>query len=66
MEWTVLDWNKLAIDFYRHLGARHMKEWLLYRLLRVDMESILGSPEKRGNLKADPPSTREDPAVTDQ
>ena len=27
MEWTVLDWNHLAIDFYKRLGAAHMKEW---------------------------------------
>jgi hypothetical protein len=32
MEWTVLDWNQLAIDFYRKSGARHMKEWHLYRI----------------------------------
>lgn len=41
MEWTVLDWNRLAIDFYRRLGATHMKEWQLYRLLRSDMEKLL-------------------------
>ena len=41
MEWTVLDWNQLAIDFYHRLGAAHMKEWLLYRLVREDMESII-------------------------
>jgi GNAT superfamily N-acetyltransferase len=45
MEWTVLDWNQLAIGFYRDLGARHMKEWHMYRLLRQDMERIIG--EKR-------------------
>jgi GNAT superfamily N-acetyltransferase len=33
MEWTVLDWNQLAIDFYQRLGATHMKEWHLYRIL---------------------------------
>ena len=32
MEWMVLDWNKLAIGFYRKLGARHMKAWHLYRI----------------------------------
>lgn len=42
MEWTVLDWNMIAIDFYRRLGARHMKEWHLYRLVREDMQTILG------------------------
>lgn len=43
MEWTVLDWNRLAIDFYRRLGARHMHEWHLYRLVRDDMDRILAS-----------------------
>ena len=41
MEWTVLDWNTLAIDFYKKVGARHMKEWHLFRLTRTDMERIL-------------------------
>lgn len=40
MEWTVLDWNKLAIDFYTHFGARHMKEWQLYRLTRTDLKKV--------------------------
>ncbi len=40
MEWTVLDWNQLAIGFYNRLGAKHMKEWHLYRLVRDEMESI--------------------------
>jgi GNAT superfamily N-acetyltransferase len=26
-EWSVLDWNRPAIDFYRSLGARAMDEW---------------------------------------
>ena len=32
MEWTVLDWNQSAIDFYESLGARRMKEWQVCRL----------------------------------
>ena len=32
MEWQVLDWNRLAIDFYEKLGARHMSEWYMFRL----------------------------------
>ena len=31
-EWSVLDWNELAIDFYRSLGARPMDGWVTYRL----------------------------------
>lgn len=32
MEWTVLDWNRPAIRFYRTLGAGLMREWILTRL----------------------------------
>ncbi len=32
MEWAVLDWNQPAIDFYKSLGARRMKEWQVCRL----------------------------------
>ncbi len=31
-EWSVLDWNQPAIDFYLAAGARPMDEWTLYRL----------------------------------
>ena len=44
MECTVLDWNSPAIGFYRRLGAKHMKEWFLYRLLPEDMARITGFP----------------------
>jgi len=32
MEWSVLDWNQPAIDFYGSLGARRMREWQTCRL----------------------------------
>ena len=32
VEWTVLDWNELAIGFYKKIGARSMDEWTLFRL----------------------------------
>src|SRR4029077_12130776 len=32
MEWSVLDWNQPAIDFYESLGAKRMKEWQICRL----------------------------------
>lgn len=31
-EWSVLDWNKPAIDFYDSLGAKPKSEWLGYRM----------------------------------
>ena len=32
MEWSVLDWNTPAVDFYRALGAEPMSEWTVQRL----------------------------------
>jgi GNAT superfamily N-acetyltransferase len=46
MEWAVLDWNRLAIDFYERLGARPLKEWLPYRLSKVEMEEIVRTDSK--------------------
>jgi GNAT superfamily N-acetyltransferase len=31
-EWTVLDWNQPAIDFYRTLGAESKQEWIIHRV----------------------------------
>lgn len=32
MEWSVLNWNQPAIDFYLALGAQPLDEWTVYRL----------------------------------
>lgn len=32
MEWVVLAWNQLAIDFYEKLGAERLSGWHTYRL----------------------------------
>ncbi|MGI8990360.1 MAG: GNAT family N-acetyltransferase [Bryobacteraceae bacterium] len=32
MEWSVLDWNRLAIDFYERFGAKRLDEWRYYRM----------------------------------
>jgi GNAT superfamily N-acetyltransferase len=32
MEWTVLDWNRPAIDFYASIGARTLPDWRVCRL----------------------------------
>lgn len=38
LEWSVLDWNKPAIDFYRRLGANPMSDWTTFR---VDGEALI-------------------------
>jgi len=40
MEWVVLDWNQLAIDFYDKLGARRLSEWYTYRLTADQLREI--------------------------
>ena len=40
MEWTVLDWNQLAIDFYERFGAKRSADWLPYRLLRSELDAV--------------------------
>lgn len=32
LEWNVLDWNTLALDFYRALGAQPLSEWTVHRV----------------------------------
>lgn len=32
LEWSVLDWNQPAIDFYKSLGAVPQDEWVRYRM----------------------------------
>jgi GNAT superfamily N-acetyltransferase len=48
MEWSVLTWNRLAIDFYERLGAQHLADWAMYRLTRPAMETILA---RKGTLR---------------
>jgi len=43
VEWSVLDWNQLAIDFYRRLGATPMDEWTTYRLTGEALSDLGGS-----------------------
>lgn len=32
LEWSVLDWNQPAVDFYLSIGALPQSEWVRYRL----------------------------------
>jgi len=32
VEWSVLDWNEPAIEFYKAMGATPQDEWTVYRL----------------------------------
>ena len=40
MEWTVLDWNTPSIRFYRKLGAKLRREWILTRLTGAPLRRL--------------------------
>ena len=42
MEWSVLDWNRPAIAFYRQLGARPVEGWTVYRLTGGALDALAG------------------------
>jgi GNAT superfamily N-acetyltransferase len=40
VDWAVLNWNELAIDFYRRIGAKAMDEWTTFRLAGNALEAV--------------------------
>lgn len=40
LEWMVLDWNQIAIDFYERIGANRLADWLPYRLTPDQFQTI--------------------------
>ncbi|MBX3708598.1 MAG: GNAT family N-acetyltransferase [Gammaproteobacteria bacterium] len=40
MEWSVLDWNEPAINFYQRLGAKPMSEWTVYRVTDNELNEL--------------------------
>jgi len=44
MEWSVLDWNTPAIEFYQTLGAVPMSDWTVNRLDQTAMQTLAKAP----------------------
>jgi len=40
LEWAVLDWNELAIGFYKSLGATPMHDWTVFRLTGDSLRKV--------------------------
>jgi GNAT superfamily N-acetyltransferase len=40
LEWSVLDWNQRAIEFYKSLGAVPMSEWTMYRVTGSALQKL--------------------------
>lgn len=40
LEWAVLDWNQPAIGFYKRLGAKLRRQWILTRLTGAPLRRL--------------------------
>jgi len=48
LDWEVIDWNRSALDFYEHLGARRVAtDWMRYRLEGDALEKTAGRHERQ-------------------
>ncbi|QEG38023.1 GNAT family N-acetyltransferase [Bythopirellula goksoeyrii] len=45
LEWSVLDWNAPAIEFYDSLGAKPQGEWIRYRIVDEELAALAASHE---------------------
>ena len=52
MEWSVLDWNELAIKSYRQVGASPLKEWTTWRIVGNSLETLAASTPSTANKLA--------------
>ena len=44
VEWSVLDWNRPAIQFYESLGAKPQSGWTTYRLAGEALQKLSEAP----------------------
>jgi GNAT superfamily N-acetyltransferase len=44
-EWSVLDWNQQAIDFYKKLGAQPLSDWTTFRVTGEVLQQLAGEAE---------------------
>lgn len=43
LDWSVLDWNTPAIEFYDSIGAKQLSDWIVCRLTGEPLERLAGS-----------------------
>ncbi len=43
LDWSVLDWNELAISFYKRIGAKPMDDWTTFRLTGDALARVAGA-----------------------
>ncbi len=58
LEWAALDWNELALGFYRGIGAKTMNEWITHRLDGEALERVAAQGAATGRAEASPAEER--------
>lgn len=43
LEWSVLNWNTPAIEFYKSIGAKPLDEWTMFRLTGESLHTLARS-----------------------
>jgi GNAT superfamily N-acetyltransferase len=49
LEWSVLDWNAPAIEFYNRLGATVMPDWRICRMTTPGIAALASRAERKGS-----------------
>jgi GNAT superfamily N-acetyltransferase len=55
LEWAALDWNELALGFYRRIGAQTMDEWITHRLVGEGLTQLAAEAAPRSEAVRDAP-----------
>ncbi len=48
LDWSCLDWNTAAIEFYKDLGAVPLQEWLIFRVEGEKLKTLGDSFKQKG------------------
>jgi GNAT superfamily N-acetyltransferase len=55
LEWTALEWNTPALDFYAKLGARRLRDWDNHRLDGEALLRVAGAERREAPAGAEAP-----------
>ena len=47
LDWWCLDWNRPSIDFYKNMGADHLKAWTIFRLQHDNIPKLASILDKK-------------------
>ncbi len=62
LEWSVLNWNERAMEFYQELGAVPMEEWTTFRLTDEALERLASPDSMAAQAPQKAPVTSRDPS----